>query len=95
VTRSTFAWIATASEIWITPLDTMPGGKPVTADPGLKPTSPSTVVAPVLVIVDPAKMANDSAVPRSTGEGPFDGACGNVTIAWLRIPPSGSYVFVH
>jgi hypothetical protein len=35
----------------------MPGGNPVTADPGDTPTSPSIVLAPVLVTVDPARMA--------------------------------------
>jgi len=38
-----------------------------TAVPGLKPRSPVMVVGPVLVIVEPARTAKASAVPRPTG----------------------------
>src|ERR1700716_1409518 len=41
--------------------------EPVTAVPGLKPRSPVIVVGPVLVIVEPARTAKPSAVPRPTG----------------------------
>ena len=44
----------------------VPGGKPVTAVPGLRPKSPLITLGPVLVIVEPAKIAKLSAVPRST-----------------------------
>jgi hypothetical protein len=42
-------------------------GKPVTAVPGLNPRSPVIVVGPVSVIVEPARTAKLSAVPRPTG----------------------------
>src|SRR5689334_18549860 len=41
----------------------MPGGKPVTALPGLTPRSPPRTVGPVLVTVEPASTENDAAVP--------------------------------
>ena len=40
-----------------------PGGKPVTALPGLTPTLPLTVVAPVLVVVEPLRTPKFCAVP--------------------------------
>src|ERR1700730_6804259 len=49
-----------------------PGGKAVTALPGLTPTLPLTVVAPVLVTVEPARTPKLCAVPRdiwATAEG--------------------------
>ncbi len=64
--RSDWAPAATASAAWITPLLTIPGGKPVTAVPGLTPTSPLMTEGPVLVTVDPARTAKLSAVPRPT-----------------------------
>jgi len=42
-----------------------PGGKPVIDVPGETPTSPLTIVAPVLVTADPPNTPNDAAVPRS------------------------------
>jgi hypothetical protein len=51
------------------PPTTVPGGKPVTASPGScpppgqTPTSPLTVVTPVLVTVEPPRIANGTAVP--------------------------------
>src|ERR1051325_7178291 len=41
-----------------------PGGKPVTAVPGLTPTLPLTVVAPVFVTVEPPRTPKLCAVPR-------------------------------
>ena len=67
VVRSSCAWRATASAAWMVPAFTWPGGKPVTADPGLTPRSPETTPGPVLVTVVPASTANDVAVPRPTG----------------------------
>jgi hypothetical protein len=49
---------------WIVPPVTVPGGKPVTAVPGLTPRSPVTAVKPVLVTVVPARTAKLAAVPR-------------------------------
>src|SRR5881394_1388322 len=49
---------------------TVPGGKPVTAVPAETPRSPFTIVAPVLVTVDPAKTAKAAALPRATGSSP-------------------------
>ena len=49
------------------------GGKPVRAVPGEIPISPVTTVpmVPVLVMVVPARIAYDSANPRSTGVSPL------------------------
>jgi hypothetical protein len=44
---------------------TIPGGKPVTADPGETPTFPLMTVGPVLVTVDPARTPKVPAVIRS------------------------------
>jgi hypothetical protein len=67
VVRSDWACSATASATCWVPLITVPGGKPVTAVPGLTPRSPETVVGPVLVTAWPANTAKDAAVPRPTG----------------------------
>src|ERR1700693_3438638 len=48
------------------PLSTTPGGNPVTELPGLSPRFPSMIVAPVLVTVEPPKMAKLSAAPSGT-----------------------------
>src|ERR1700680_2973712 len=56
--------MATASFEWIVSPVTVPGGKPVTAVPGLTPRSPVTAVRPVLVTVVPARTAKLAAVPR-------------------------------
>jgi hypothetical protein len=47
----------------------IPGGKPVIADPGKMPMFPVTTVptVPVLVTVDPARIAYEVAKPRSIG----------------------------
>lgn len=60
---SFWAWSATASSAWMVPPKTMPGGKPVTALPGLTPRSPVTMVGPVLFTVEPARTAKLAAVP--------------------------------
>src|SRR5215210_7667959 len=67
MTTSLWAPEATASVAWMIPPDTTPGGKPVTALPGLTPRSPLTLDAPVLVTVAPARTAKLAAVPRPTG----------------------------
>src|SRR6202453_4683896 len=46
---------------WITP-----GGKPVIALPGEIPTSPTILVGPVFVTVEPARIAKRAALRRST-----------------------------
>src|SRR2546428_6448149 len=69
VVKSSCAWAAAGSPAWIVPL-TVRGGNPVTAVPGLSPRSPLTVVAPVLVTVEPARTANVLAAPRATGACP-------------------------
>jgi len=43
---------------------TVPGGKPVIAEPGETPRFPLTTLDPVLVTVEPPKTAKLSAVPR-------------------------------
>src|SRR5512143_1640185 len=67
--RSSWAWAAAGSPRCVVPL-TNPGGNPVTAVPGLSPRSPLTVVAPVLVTVEPARTENVVADPRTTGAWP-------------------------
>src|SRR5579859_1333299 len=52
--NAAWAWAAAPSALWIAP-PASPGGNPVTAVPGLTPTSPETTVGPVLVTVDPAR----------------------------------------
>src|SRR5437764_12365025 len=42
----------------------MPGGKPVTEMPGLRPRSPVITLAPALVTVEAARTANVPATPR-------------------------------
>ena len=43
-----------------------PGGKPVTALPGLTPTLPAICDVPVLVTVVPARTAKGAALPNAT-----------------------------
>ena len=50
----------------------VPGGKPVIALPEATPTSPDTLVAPVLVTVEPARTEKLAAAP-SDGEVPASG----------------------
>jgi hypothetical protein len=57
-----------ASPAWIAPVK-VPGGKPVTAVPGLTPRSPVRAVAPVPVSVEPARTTNAPAPPRATDSG--------------------------
>jgi hypothetical protein len=68
VVRSVCACNATASAACMTPVPgvIIPGGKPVTAVPGLTPTSPEITEGPVLVTVWPANTAKDVAVPNPT-----------------------------
>ena len=65
VTRSSFAFPATASAICTEPL-VVTSPCPVKAVPGCNPISPLIVVSPVLVIVDPAKTAKLDVVPKFT-----------------------------
>jgi hypothetical protein len=67
VVRSDWAVAATPSALCIVPLNTWPGGKPVTAVPGLTPRSPLMLLGPVLVTVVPARTAKPPALPRPTG----------------------------
>src|SRR5712664_1484962 len=55
--------MATASPAWIVPPVTVPGGKPVTAVPGLTPKSPVMIVGPVLVTVEAPRTAKLCAEP--------------------------------
>src|SRR3984893_10551011 len=48
------------------PLSTTPGGNPVTELAGLSPRFPLMIVAPVLVTVEPPKIAKLSAAPSGT-----------------------------
>ena len=66
VVRSDLAWSATASAVCWVPLITSPGGKPLTAVPGLTPRSPEMIEGPVLVTVVPASTPKDVAVPNPT-----------------------------
>jgi hypothetical protein len=64
VVSSSWACSATASALCIVPF-TVPGGKPVTAEPGLTPRFPVITLGPVLVTVLPPRTAKLLAVPRS------------------------------
>ena len=48
------------------PFTTTPGGKPVTAVPGLRPRLPEMTEGPVLVTVLPASTAKEDVVPMFT-----------------------------
>src|SRR2546421_12888875 len=78
VVKASCAWAAAGSPAWIAPL-TIPGRNPVTAVPGLSPRSPLTLVAPVLVTVEPARTANVVAAPRAMG------ACPPVVVAVIKL----------
>jgi hypothetical protein len=60
--RSFFACKAVKFAEWMVPF-TIPGGKPVTAVPGWRPTLPSITLGPVLVTVAPASTAKAWALP--------------------------------
>jgi len=60
--KSSFAWLDTTSLICCVPFR-IPGGNPPMDEPGLKPISPVMLVAPVLVIVEPARTAIPDADP--------------------------------
>src|ERR1700692_4613150 len=81
--------MATASLLWIAPPTTTPGGKPVTALPGLTPTLPLTVVAPVLVTVEPPRTPKFCAVPREicaeAGEGTRRNCATPMTVSRLMV----------
>ena len=47
---------------------TKPGGNPITAVPGKRPKFPAMTLAPVLVIVDPAKTPKLDVEPRAQGK---------------------------
>jgi len=61
---SVWACNAKALFAWNEPFTTMPGGKPVMADPGQTPMSPVSKVGPVLVTVEPANTAKVFATPN-------------------------------
>jgi len=63
--KSSFPWIARFVLICKVPMS-FPGGNPPQEVPGLNPISPVTVVAPVLVIADPAIMANSDKPESAT-----------------------------
>src|SRR5947207_11749010 len=64
VVKSSWACAAVGSPRCVVPLTV---GVPVSVVPGLTPRSPLTVVAPVLVTVEPARTPKVAADPRSTG----------------------------
>src|SRR3954466_3875335 len=77
VVRSACAWAAVASVIWKTaggvktPGPASIAAKPVTDVPGLRQTSPPVItVRPVLVTVEPARMAQPAAAPSATAVPP-------------------------
>ena len=63
VWAAAWAAVAVASPAWIVPPVTVPGGKPVTAVPGLTPKSPVMTVAPALVTVEAPRTAKLCAEP--------------------------------
>jgi hypothetical protein len=66
VVKSAIACAAVKPPAFIVPV-TIPGGKPVTAVPGLTPRSPVIREAQLLVTVDPARTAKLAADTRDTG----------------------------
>ena len=60
---SVWACCAAASSMWMLPV-TVPGGKPVTEEPGLRATFPVMTLGPVLVIVWELMTVKSSADPR-------------------------------
>ena len=70
--KSPWAVIAIESaECCVPPPDSVPGGNPVIAVPAQTPTSPATLLGPVLVTVEPARIPKLQAAPngRATGGG--------------------------
>lgn len=63
--RSSFAWLEVALLICCDPFN-IPGGNPPIEEPGLSPMSPVMLVAPVLVIDDPARTASVAVPPSAT-----------------------------
>jgi hypothetical protein len=66
---------------------TLPGGKPVTAEPGLTPRLPCTTVAPVLVTVVPARTRKFPAAPRGIAACPWQLVAVRVELAALVWDP--------
>ena len=67
----------------------VPGGRPVTAVPGLTPRSPAIMVGPVLVTVDAARTAKPCAAPRDGTGDDSTGAVGTGD-ATGRVTPVGT-----
>ena len=71
-----------------------PGGKPVTAEPGLIPRLPLITLELVLVIAEPARTAKLSAVPRFTEVAArttrFDVVVANTRLAIPRVNAAAS-----
>jgi len=63
--KSSLACRAMGSAVYNRPRIT-PGGNPVIALPGESPTLPTTLVGPVFVTVEPARIAKGAALRRST-----------------------------
>jgi hypothetical protein len=66
VVRSSLAWRTIGSGSKCCTPFTVPGGNPVVAVPGLTPRSPLMLVGPVLVTVEPARIAKVAADRRFT-----------------------------
>ena len=66
--KSSFACVAMLSLTCCVPVN-MPGGKPPTEVPGLNAKSPVILVAPVLVIPEPARTAMVDELPSDTRAG--------------------------
>src|SRR6476660_8013677 len=74
---------AAASAICIVPV-TIPGGKPVTEVPGLRPRSPLMTVGPVLVTVEAPTTPKVEATPRG-------GATAMALTPWASLPTAGGW----
>src|SRR5438270_1107049 len=71
VVKSNCAWAGSGTGGTRMAPETVPGGKPVTDEPGLRHTSPPVItVGPVLVTVDPARMAHPAAAPSGMAPPP-------------------------
>src|SRR6185437_10094749 len=86
VVKSAWAPAATASVTCSVPF-TMPGGNPVTEEPGLRPRSPLLMtLRPVLVTVVPARTPKLPAVPRPTGAVAATADGVEVSVATAMVP---------
>jgi hypothetical protein len=74
--------------LWIVPPVTVPGGKPVTAVPGLTPKSPVMIVGPVLVTVEAPRTAKPCAEPSGGAD------CAQARLPIFNMPITNKRFFI-